>query len=254
MDNEALIERLEHDAEQLRRMMDQASFGGDMGRGALTVPDEMLRDLSDAAAALRAAEERIGHWRTQYEIKSDQIGKVLSDFATSEASLKAVEAERDEALEGKHNFAVEVSKLRAVIGDGWPREKSWQHRAEKAEADLAAARAGNRELNGVIHEHIDDLAAARSENDRLREVIVQREARRLELLDFVQEETGTGWTCDNCGYSTYHAFNKECADCGTEFPFANLMAFKLHASGTDNAEYLDRARALLSDQAGKATT
>lgn len=57
------------------------------------------------------------------------------------AALKAAEAERDEALEGKHNFAAEVSKLRAVIGDGWPKEKSWQARAEQAEADLAAARA-----------------------------------------------------------------------------------------------------------------
>jgi hypothetical protein len=74
------------------------------------------------------------------------------------------------------------------------------------------------------------------------EQLIVREARRQEILDWLQDQIGTGWTCGNCGHFTYHAFANECADCGAEFPPLHMLAFKLHASGTDNEEYLTRVR------------
>lgn len=71
-----------------------------------------------------------------------------------------------------------------------------------------------------------ELEAALEDNEN-------REARRIEILDFLQDEIGTAWTCDQCGYSTYHSTANECAECGKAFPILNLLAFKLHASHTD---------------------
>lgn len=76
---------------------------------------------------------------------------------------------------------------------------------------------------------------------RLFNILVLREARRMELLEFVQEQVGTAWTCTNCGHSSYHAFNKECADCGTDFPLENLIAFKLHADIPNDDEHIEAA-------------
>lgn len=90
------------------------------------------------------------------------------------------------------------------------------------------------------------IASLKAENERMREELVQREARRLEILEWVQEQIGTGWNCTKCGYSTYHANANECADCGEEFPFENMVAFKLHATGTDNSDFIEQARSALS--------
>ena len=89
------------------------------------------------------------------------------------------------------------------------------------------------------------LDAANKRADELRSELIQREARRLEILDFIEEETGTTWTCDMCRYTTYHANANECANCGESFPFANLLAFKLHASGTDDQSYIETATAAI---------
>lgn len=75
------------------------------------------------------------------------------------------------------------------------------------------------------------------------EQLVVREARRVEILNWLQEEIGTGWTCDNCGYCTYHSNANECADCGAPFPLEHLLAFKLHATATEDAELIAESRA-----------
>jgi hypothetical protein len=81
--------------------------------------------------------------------------------------------------------------------------------------------------------------------EEMREQIITREARRVEIIDWLQEEIGTAWECARCGHYTYHAVNAECGECGEPFPLLNLLAFKLHAGATENEEYLDRARALM---------
>ena len=75
------------------------------------------------------------------------------------------------------------------------------------------------------------------------EQLVVREARRVEILNWLQEEIGTGWTCTNCGYCTYHSDANECADCGEPFPLEHLLAFKLHATATEDAELIAESRA-----------
>lgn len=77
------------------------------------------------------------------------------------------------------------------------------------------------------------------EIDELRRNIATREVRRLEILEFLQEKTGTAWICEQCGYSTYHDSGNECADCGEPFPLLNLLAFKLYASGSDDEAAID---------------
>jgi hypothetical protein len=64
----------------------------------------------------------------------------------------------------------------------------------------------------------------------LRAEVTARETRRIEILDWLQDEIGTAWTCDHCGYSTYHANANECVKCGVDFPVLNMLAFKLHAT------------------------
>lgn len=70
--------------------------------------------------------------------------------------------------------------------------------------------------------------------------ICQREARTTEIRDWLQDRIGTSWTCEHCGYDTYHANARECAHCGADFPTENMIAFKLHATITDDEEAVDQ--------------
>ena len=64
-------------------------------------------------------------------------------------------------------------------------------------------------------------------------------ARFEEIKDWVENDIGTAWNCERCGYSTYHANATECADCGEDMPFAHVVAFKLGARATDNREAIE---------------
>ena len=79
-----------------------------------------------------------------------------------------------------------------------------------------------------------------AENAALRVALENREARRREILDWLQDKIGTAHMCE-CGAETYHNFSKECQECGAEFPLLDMLAFKMHAPGTDNEEYLSQA-------------
>lgn len=59
-----------------------------------------------------------------------------------------------------------------------------------------------------------DLPAALDTIGEMGREIANRERRRMEILDFLQEEIGTAWNCPHCKYSTYHANANECAECG----------------------------------------
>lgn len=78
----------------------------------------------------------------------------------------------------------------------------------------------------------DQILAALSHE--LIEALELRDARFEEILEWVREETevGTAYECE-CGHSTYHRFNKECENCGREFPFLDLLCFKLGANVPD---------------------
>lgn len=78
--------------------------------------------------------------------------------------------------------------------------------------------------------------------DQLEAELAAREARRVEILDWLQDEIGTAFDCE-CGWSSYHAFNNECQNCGADFPPLHMLAFKLHATHPSEAPALDGEKA-----------
>lgn len=89
------------------------------------------------------------------------------------------------------------------------------------------------------------LAEATARVEKLEDALVNREQRRIEILEWLEDRIGTSWHCD-CGTSTYHSSMPECQECGREMPLPNWLAFKLCASETDGWQFPDssqRARA-----------
>jgi|GEM_PF-5043208 len=100
--------------------------------------------------------------------------------------------------------------------------------ADRLEADAAATAAKDAEI-----------AKLEDALDRALSQICNREARAQEIREWVEEDIGTSWHCDRCGYSTYHQNATECADCGEDMPFAHVIAFKLGATATENVELIE---------------
>lgn len=90
----------------------------------------------------------------------------------------------------------------------------------------------------IMHEAADRIAELEAENDACL-------TRQAELLEAIEIECGTGWTCE-CGHNMYNSYGPTCHDCGRDAPLLNRIAFKLHASHSERPR-LAAAEALLRD-------
>ncbi len=115
-----------------------------------------------------------------------------------------------------------VGEIRALLTD----RDALSARCAELERSVEAA-------NDTAAQLSIDLSSANGHATELEEQNDEVLSRAEEILEFVQERTGTTWQCTNCDYITYHSSSNECADCGAPFPFENLLAFKLHAGLTD---------------------
>lgn len=73
-----------------------------------------------------------------------------------------------------------------------------------------------------------------SENVRLTQELQAAEERRITILEWLENEIGTGWNCD-CGRTEYNTL-PFCQQCAKDAPLLHLLAFKLHVARNDSSE------------------
>ena len=54
--------------------------------------------------------------------------------------------------------------------------------------------------------------------------------RQQEILEWLEDQIGTGWKCTKCNHSEYNTI-PFCQECGYDAPLLHQVAFKLHAIG-----------------------
>ena len=80
-----------------------------------------------------------------------------------------------------------------------------------------------------------------AEIQRLSKDIESRELRRLEILEWLEDQIGTGWDCE-CGWMMYNNLGPTYHNCGREAPQLHHIAFKLYASHFDYEQAAKEAR------------
>lgn len=78
IDVAALVERLRADAAQLRKMQENARFGGDHTHVRVANPEFLLGDLTEAATALQSQAAALAEARREIERLTRHIGPQLT--------------------------------------------------------------------------------------------------------------------------------------------------------------------------------